>query len=184
MNQIAIESCRPRRRPARAYGPRANWRAGLLGIALLAAAGAAAAQDFRAGDVLIKHPYATPSRPGARNAAVYLLSLETRGSAPDRLLRASSPAAAKVELHTMSMTGDVMRMREVGEIPVTPGKPLAMKPGAGYHLMLIDLKQPLKVDDTIRLTLEFERGGKVEVSAPVHEAAESSSGHSGGHNKH
>lgn len=178
--QSGAAAPRRNRRPARTLAAvaatlrataAATVAAAVAAAVLLLAAGPARADDFRTGDVVIKHPYAAATRAGAKNGAVYLMSLETAGSTPDRLIRASSPASAKVELHTMSMAGDVMRMREVESIPVTPGQPLVMKPGTGYHLMLIDLKAPLKEDDAVELTLEFERAGRIEITAPVHEVA-------------
>ena len=93
--------------------------------------------------------------------------LENTGTASDRLLRASTPAAARVELHTMSMDGGVMRMREVEAIPLAAGETVKMRPGQGFHLMLMQLKAPLKVGDAFPLVLEFERGGRVEVRVDV-----------------
>ena len=138
-----------------------------LGAALAIAGAQAQAHDYKAGSVRIGHPYATPSIPGAPHGAAYLATLENGGSAADRLVRASSPAAARVEIHTMSMDGGVMRMREIEAIPVAPKETVTMRPGQGYHLMLMQLKAPLKVGDTFPLTLEFEKGGKVEVRVDV-----------------
>ena len=133
----------------------------------LVSIGIAHAHGSSAGDVSIGHPYATPSVPGARNGAAYIATLENSGKQPDRLLRASTPVAARTELHTMSMDAGVMRMREVDAIAIAPGTPIKMRPGQGFHFMLMDLKQPLKEGDTFPMTLEFERGGKVEVKVVV-----------------
>ena len=133
----------------------------------LAPIGIAHAHANSAGDVSIGHPYATPSVPGARNGAAYIATLENTGKQPDRLLRASTPVAARTELHTMSMDDGVMRMREVDALPLAPGAPIKMRPGQGFHFMLMDLKRPLKEGDTFPMTLEFERGGKVEVKVVV-----------------
>lgn len=135
-------------------------------FALLAHAGAQA-HGSTAGDVSIGHPYATPSLPGARNGAAYIATLENTGKQPDRLLRVSSPVAGHAEVHTMTMDGGVMRMREIDAIPLAPGESIKMRPGQGYHFMLMDLKQPLKEGDTFPMTMEFERGGKVEVKVVV-----------------
>src|SRR6187399_2174562 len=59
-----------------------------------------------------------------------------------RLVAVSSPVAARVEMHEMSMDGDVMKMREVSAIELPAGKAVELKPGA-YHLMLMDLKKPI-----------------------------------------
>ena len=150
---------------------RAGWHAAaraVLGAAVLCAAGVAAAHGATAGDVRVDHPFATPSLGGARNGAAYIATLENTGSRPDRLLRASAAVAARTELHTMSVDdGGVMRMREVAEIALAPGAAVKMRPGQGLHIMLMELKQPLKEGDSFPMTLEFERGGKVEVKVVV-----------------
>jgi len=126
------------------------------------------AHGGRAGDVEITHPFATPTPTGASNGAAYVVTLENTGKRPDRLLRVSTPVAQRAEIHTMAVdAGGVMRMREVGEIALLPGVPVKMRPGEGYHFMLMGLKQPLKEGDSFPLTLEFERGGKAEVKVVV-----------------
>ena len=136
--------------------------------AVLAVAATAHAHGGRAGDVEITHPFATPTPAGATNGAAYVATLENTGKQPDRLIRVSTPVAQRAEIHTMTVdAGGVMRMREVGEIALPPGVPVKMRPGDGYHFMLMGLKQPLKEGDSFPLTLEFERGGKAEVKVVV-----------------
>ena len=101
-----------------------------------------------------------------------------------RLVSASSPVAGVVEIHEMSMDGDVMKKRALpGGLALPAGKAVALKPG-GYHLMLLDLKQPLKTGDTVPVTLVFEGADKkretVEIKAPV-KALASSMGAMGDH---
>ena len=137
----------------------------ILGAAI---AGAAAAHGGQAGDVAIGHPFATPTVPGAKNGASYFARLENKGAQPDRLLRASTPAAAAVELHTMSVDAQgIMRMRQVDAIVIAPRSTLQMRPGQGAHLMLVGLREPLREGATFPMTLEFERGGKIEVTVAV-----------------
>jgi len=128
----------------------------------------AAAHGASVGDIAIGHPYATPSIPGTSNGAAYLASIENKGAVADRLVRASTPAAARVELHTMAVDAQgVMRMRELDGFALAPKAKVQMKPGMGLHLMLIGLKEPLKEDASFPMTLEFERAGKVEVKVIV-----------------
>ena len=128
----------------------------------------AAAHGASVGEIAIGHPYATPSIPGTSNGAAYLASIENKGAVADRLVRASTPAATRVELHTMAVDAQgVMRMREVDGIALAPQAKVQMKPGTGLHLMLVGLKEPLKEDASFPLTLEFERAGKVEVKVIV-----------------
>ena len=87
-----------------------------------------------------------------------------------KLLSATSPAAGVVEVHEMAMEGNTMKMRAVPVLDLPAGKAVQLKPG-GFHVMLIDLKQPLKEGDTVPITLNVEgKDGKKEVlsvNAPV-----------------
>ena len=135
---------------------------------LACAACAVAAHGATVGDIAIGHPYATPSIAGTSNGAAYLASIENKGAAGDRLVRASTPMASRVEIHTMNLDAQgVMRMREIDGVALAPKAKVQMKPGGGLHLMLIGLKEPLKEDATFPMTLEFERAGKVEVKGIV-----------------
>ena len=135
---------------------------------LACAACAVAAHGATVGDIAIGHPYATPSIAGTSNGAAYLASIENKGAAADRLVRASTPMASRVEIHTMNLDAQgVMRMREIDGVALAPKAKVQMKPGGGLHLMLIGLKEPLKEDATFPMTLEFERAGKVEVKVIV-----------------
>ncbi len=135
----------------------------------LSFSGFALAHDYRAGDIAVEHPYARATMPGQTSGGAYL-TLENKGKQNDTLISAQSPAAQSVEIHTMSMTADhVMRMREVGSIELKPQEKIVMKPGDGYHIMLLGLKSPLKAGDKLPLTLTFKKGGKVEASISVEE---------------
>ena len=129
---------------------------------------AAAAHGSTVGEIAIEHPYATPSLAGTTTGAAYFVALENTGAQPDKLVRASTPVAASVELHTMSVDAQgVMRMREVDGIALAPKQSVRMRPGMGDHLMLVGLKRPLKEGETFAMTLQFERAGKVEVKVVV-----------------
>ena len=144
---------------------------------------AAVANPVDAGDLRIAQPFARPSVASQKAGAAYL-TIDNRGSKADKLIGASTPVAASVELHTMHMDGNIMRMREVTAIELQPGAKLAMKPGDGYHLMLMGLKQPLKAGDKFPLTLNFERAGKVEVSVDVGEPGKAGAAKAAGHHHH
>lgn len=142
-------------------------RIGLIASIGCAAAISAAAHESKAGAVTIEHAYATPTLAGTSTGAAYIATLENTGDQPDRLVRASTPVAARVELHTMTVDAQgVMRMREADGV-LAPHTPIKMRPGMGMHLMLIDMKRPLKEGDTFPMTMEFERGGKVDVKVVV-----------------
>jgi copper(I)-binding protein len=134
-----------------------------LAAAVLLSLGTAAHAD--APSIKVADAYARAMPPGARTAGAYV-TIENRGSEPDRLLSARSTRAGAVELHRMSEEGGVMRMRPVDGIPVGPGQTVKLAPG-GLHLMLIDPKPPLKEGEHIPLTLRFERAGDVGVDVTV-----------------
>lgn len=142
----------------------------------------AAAHGFQAGDLHVRHPFATPTPPGARIGAAYFAALENQGAQADRLLRASTPVAARVELHSGDIGADgVMRMREKDSIDVPAKATVKLRPGGGDHLMLMELKQPLVAGDRFPMTLEFERAGKVEVEVVVEVPKGGATGHGHGH---
>ena len=148
-----------------------------LSLALTAALLAASSAAF-AGDIAIDHPWSRATPAGAQVGAGYV-TIKNTGAAPDRLLAATSDAAGKVEIHEMSMADGVMKMRAVKGLDVAPGASVELKPG-GYHIMFVELKQPLKAGDTIKGALQFEKAGTVPVEFKV-EAMGASGGMSGEH---
>jgi periplasmic copper chaperone A len=140
---------------------------------------AAFAHEYKAGEIRVVHPFSVPTLPGKDVGAVYI-GLENKGVQRDQLIAASSDRAERVEIHTMSMEGDVMKMRQVGELEVKGGETIKMKPGMGYHLMMFGVKQPLKVGDKFPLKLQFKQSGSVEVSVMVQDreaGAKAAEGH-------
>jgi len=137
-------------------------------LALLGGAFAASevlAQDTQAKSFAITHAFTRATPPGAKVAGVFM-TIENQGKDSDRLLGASSPVAGLVEIHEMAMAGGMMTMRPVKGIDLKPGTKVDLAPG-GYHVMLEDLKQPLKQGETIPLTLKFEKAGAVDLRIPV-----------------
>jgi len=131
-----------------------------LGLAALAAQ----AHSFKLGAIDIGHPYARATAPGQSSGGGYLTL--NNGGANDRLLSVSAEVAKSVELHSMTMEGDVMRMRQIESIELPAGKAVELKPG-GLHIMFIGLKAPLKLGDTFPLKLKFEKAGEVKVDVKV-----------------
>lgn len=135
-----------------------------LGAAALVAAGAAYAQTA---PVTVQHAWARASVPGQSGSGAFM-TLTARE--PLTLVGAATPAAGVAEVHEMKMEGEVMRMRPVGALPLPAGQPVDLRPG-GYHLMLMDLKAPLKPNTHIPLTLRFRnaRGAEstLQLSVPV-----------------
>src|ERR1700761_6900670 len=136
-----------------------------LFLAAIAAA-PARAQEVKAGDLSITQAWSRAT-PGGAKIGVGYLTIENKGSTPDRLTSASAEVASKVEVHEMAMNNGVMTMRPHDKgLVIDPGKTVKLAPG-GSHLMLFDLKNPLKQGDKVPLTLEFEKAGKVTLSLDV-----------------
>jgi copper(I)-binding protein len=130
------------------------------------AAAPARAEDVKAGDLVISQAWARATPKGAKVGGGYV-TIENKGSAPDRLTGASSDVAGSVQVHEMSMQNGIMKMRPVENgLAIAPGKTVKFGPG-GYHLMMMDLKAPLKQGQKIPVTLDFEKAGKATVSLQV-----------------
>ena len=89
-----------------------------------------------------------------------------------KLVAVQSGSAKKVELHTMEMDKDVMRMREIESLDLPAGKAVELKPGS-YHIMLIDLNKSVKEGDTVAITLVIENKDKKRENIEVKATAKS-----------
>jgi copper(I)-binding protein len=133
-------------------------------LALIAAPGVA--ETYKVGSIQIEQPWARATPKGATIGAGYMKITNT-GSGPDRLIGGSVSFAGRFELHSMTMEQGVMKMREVKDgLEIKPGETIELKPG-GYHVMFVDLKQPLKQGEDVSVTLKFAKAGTVEVKYPV-----------------
>jgi copper(I)-binding protein len=138
----------------------------LVAAALALAASAAFAHDYKAGAITINHPWSRATPQGATVGAGYL-TLTNTGTTADRLVGVTAAAADHVEVHEMSMTDGVMRMRPVqGGVEIKPGQTVEFKSNA-FHLMMMGLKQPLQQGQRVKGTLTFEKAGTVEVEFAV-----------------
>ena len=135
-------------------------RRGLLATALLLSSTAWADTAVQARD-----GWARPTVAGQPVGGAYL-QLRNAGNVADRLLGASTSAAERVELHSMQMSADVMRMRQVDAIDLPAGATVDFAPG-GLHLMLMGLKAPLRAGDKLPLVLRFEKAGDVKTELVV-----------------
>lgn len=112
----------------------------------------------------VLNPWARATVTSGQNGAAYFV-LRNIGT-DDVLLSASSDVAHVVELHTHIHDQGVMRMRKIPSIPIKAHMDTAFKPG-GLHVMLIDLKQILSAGESIALTLEFAKAGKISFKVPI-----------------
>jgi copper(I)-binding protein len=118
--------------------------------------------------IKIEHAWARAAASAGGTGAAYV-TIANAGPVDDRLVAAASAVAAKTELHLGMNENGVMKMEPVSAIDIKAGGQTVLKPG-GVHIMLIDLKQPLKVGDTFSLTLIFEKAGKIETQVMIEKA--------------
>jgi len=132
----------------------------------------AAALSCTAAPVAISHTWARATAPGQNVGAAYL---ELKSATDSTLIKAESPAAGSVEIHKMSMKNGVMEMRMQDTLELPAGQAVKLEPG-GLHLMLFDLKKPLKVGENVPLTLHFQdKHGKessMNISLPIKRSAD------------
>lgn len=109
--------------------------------------------------------YARATPPNAPTSAIFLkLTNPTERSIS--LISASTPAAGRVELHTMLMDGDVMKMRQIEKIDVPAHSTVELKPG-GLHLMLFNLQQAFVEGQELSLELKFSDGSQQDITLPI-----------------
>ena len=120
------------------------------------------------GQLAIHGPY-VPAPP-AGIAALYFVVVN-EGDEADRLIGISTTAAGTAMLHQTVVDGDSSRMSPVEDgLEIPPGGEAVLAPG-GYHVMLMNLVEPLEVGDIVQATLEFEHAGTVTIEAPVMDLA-------------
>lgn len=141
-------------------------RSRLALVVLIAAGCAVAAGEARAQPVTVRDAWVRAPAPGQKVAGAYM---ELVARTPQALTGVASAAAARAELHSMSMEGGIMRMRPVARIELPAGKAVKLAPG-GLHIMLVDLRQPLKPGEKVPLTLTVERAGAASRSILTIEA--------------
>jgi periplasmic copper chaperone A len=128
--------------------------------------GIANAEDYKAGALEIISPWSRAIPKGASVAAGYM-TIRNTGATPDRLVGVSTPVAGKVEIHEMTMDDGVMKMRPVaGGIEIAPGATVELKPNS-FHLMIMNVKQPIEKGHPFAASLAFEKAGNVDVEFAV-----------------
>jgi len=159
--------------------------AAMAGLALCfqaVTAGSLSAHDYTAGDLRIGHPWTRATGERSPTAAGYL-TIRNTGTTPDRLVAVETPRASRAEIHEMTMTDGVMRMRAMaGGIPLPPGQEVRLAPG-GLHLMLIGPQGAFVQGSMVPVTLVFERAGRVQVELAVQGAGARDAG-AGQHSGH
>jgi copper(I)-binding protein len=129
----------------------------LVAALVWAAAGSALAQ------VNVSSAWARSTVPGQGGTGAFMTLVSRDGG---KLIGAASPVAGVVELHEMAMENNVMKMRAIPSLDLPAGREVQLKPG-GYHVMLLDLKRPLKVGEKVQIELRLETRDGKRVTQPV-----------------
>ena len=138
--------------------------AGIIGGLLVVWLIQAIAQAPPTGLLRVEVAWSRATPPGATVGGAYLQIVND--GPPDRLISLMSPVARSVEMHEMLMKGTLMEMRPVQSVPVPARGRVRFEPG-GLHVMLIDLKQPLKEGERFPLKLRFARAGDLTIDVVV-----------------
>lgn len=126
----------------------------------------AQSQEVKAGDLVISQPWSRAAPRGAELASSYL-TIENKGTAPDRLIGGSTEIAEKLQIQQSGMVGGGLTLTPVeGGLTISPGDKVVLAPH-GVHITLSNLKTKMKKGTKVPMTLEFERAGKVAVSFDV-----------------
>lgn len=151
-------------------------RAAFAAALALLAAGPAAAHEFKSGPIEVVHPWARATPPAAKVGGGYA-EIRNDGSEPDRLVSVTAEVAGRVEIHEMGVKDGIMTMRPVeGGVPVPANGTAALAPG-GYHLMMLELKRPLKAGESFAGTMTFEKAGTIPVTFDVQAIGSTGAGH-------
>jgi periplasmic copper chaperone A len=118
--------------------------------------GASAAESVKVMNGWLRAP-----APGQKTAAAYIELMSDHNAA---IVAAGSPAAARVEMHSTTTEGGVMRMRALSRIELPAGQAVKLAAG-GTHFMLVDLKQALKPGDKVPLVISVQPTGPSAGSA-------------------
>lgn len=134
----------------------------LLAAGLMLSAGVLAGA---ADNVTVQDPYVRLAPPNAPATGAFMV-IKNTGDKDVKVLKADNPASRVTELHTHLNENGVMKMRPVAAIEVKAKGQAVLQPG-GLHVMMIDLKAPMKEGDIVPITLSFDDGSSKQVDAKV-----------------
>ena len=116
-------------------------------------------------DIQIQDPWVQAAPPNVKVLAAYL-EIKNNGEKPRILTNVASPAFNEIGIHRSVMHENMAHMEHMKELTIPPRASVVLKPG-GLHFMLMDAKKPLRVGDSVPMTLTFKNGDKVAVAATV-----------------
>ncbi len=137
-----------------------------LAIVVAIAAGAVHAEDYKLGTLQVRQPWARATPKGASVGGGYM-TITNSGTQPDRLIGGSVDVAGRFEIHQMTMNQGVMQMRPLQQgLEIKAGETVELKPGS-FHVMFLNIRQPLTPAQRVKGTLVFEKAGKLDIEYQV-----------------
>lgn len=135
-------------------------------LALAMVAPTTLAREYSQGPVKVDHPWSRPTPPSTQMGVGYM-SISNSGTGDITLVAAATPRAGNVSIHETSMHDGVMRMAPIrGGLVIPAGTTVELKPHS-FHLMLEQLKSPLREKESVPLTLRFEGAGDMQIELRV-----------------
>ena len=158
---IAASSLRPSRTALAAFGLALCFGSGLAG----------------AGDLSVENAWVRFAPPAAKAHAGYM-QLTNKGASDRYLVAAESPDYGRVELHISRVADGVATMERLEQIEVGAGKTVELKP-RGLHVMLIEPKGKQEKGAEVPITLVFQNGERLQITAKVKDVRGKAMDHSG-----
>jgi copper(I)-binding protein len=134
-------------------------------IALLTSGLLLLSTQLFASPLIVEDLYIRATPPNSKNSAAFMV-IRNAHKKEVKLIKAGSDIADRVELHQHIMDNGLMKMRQVKEIIIKAESSIAFQPG-GYHVMFLNLKQPLKDGGSVTLSLSFDNGQQLIFDAPI-----------------
>lgn len=137
----------------------------LVGLFIFLSLSVTIAEETKQEGLTVRQAWARATPQGSKVGVAYLI-IEAKKGRSDTLLSAISSAAGKVEIHAHQEENDIVKMRRLESLPIPDGQTTLFEP-RGLHLMLLDLKKPLKEGERLPLTLIFKKAGSIDVEAQI-----------------
>lgn len=134
-------------------------------ISLFTAALLLVSSQLFAAPLTVENIYIRATPPHSKNSAAFMV-IKNSDKKEIKLIAADSNIADRVELHEHVMDNGLMKMRQVKDIIIKPESSVKLQPG-GYHVMFLNLKQPLKEGESVKLSLSFDNGQQLTFDAPI-----------------
>ena len=129
--------------------------------------------------ITISGGYTNVIRPGQNTIAVYLDTIKNSSTKDVDLITVSSPAAKSIEIHSMQIVDNVMKMKKEEKItiPANSKVSLGKKNPNGYHLMVFDVSPQITDKNLFTIYFSFSNGEKLHTEISVKKHTENQHNH-------